>query len=267
MTASLPMYDLPELVEATDAWWQGLRRHLSATGVNGLPEQREKPQNLVSHWLEEQPLLSQTCGYPLTRALAGRVQLVATPRYSAPGCAGATYTSWVVVRNRDGIEEVEELRGKRVAFNGTDSQSGHNTLRTLIAPLAVGGTFFSAAVESGAHRRSMAMVQSGDADVAAVDCVSFALIARAARDEVRGLKILCATPAAPNLPYVTALATSAEDLERLRQGLANAHADPALAGSRKTLMIEGCEVLPLGAYAVIPAMEQAAVAAGYPELR
>jgi ABC-type phosphate/phosphonate transport system substrate-binding protein len=267
MTASLPMYDLPELVEATDAWWQGLRRHLSAAGVNGLPEQREKPQNLVSHWLEEQPLFSQTCGYPLTHALSGRVQLVATPRYSAPGCAGATYTSWVVVRSRDSIEELADLRGKRVAFNGTDSQSGHNTLRALIAPLASEGRFFSAAVESGAHRRSLAMLRSGEADVTAIDCVSFALIARAAPDEARDLKVLFATPAAPGLPYVTALATSVQDLERLRQGVADAHSDSALAHCRKALLIEGCEVLPLDAYAVTLAMERAAIAAGYPELR
>jgi ABC-type phosphate/phosphonate transport system substrate-binding protein len=113
----------------------------------------------------------------------------------------------------------------------------------------------------------MAMVKSGKADIAAVDCVSFALIAQAAPEEVRGLKVFCATAAAPNLPYVTSLAVSPHDLEQLCQGLANAHADPALAACRKALMLDGFEILPLDAYAVIPAMEQAAVAAGYPELR
>jgi ABC-type phosphate/phosphonate transport system substrate-binding protein len=267
MVASLSMYDLPELAEATDAWWTGLRRHFSAAGVAGLPEQREKPQDRVSHWLDPRLLFSQTCGYPLTHALSGGVQLLATPRYTAPGCAGATYTSWVLVRNADQIEELAELRGKRVAFNGSDSQSGYNALRALLAPLAADGRFFAAAVESGAHRRSMAMVKSGAADVAAIDCVSFALIARVAPEEVRGLKVLCATRPAPNLPYVTSRAVPVRVLEQLRRGLANAHDDPALAACRKALMIDGCEILPLEAYAVIPAMEQAAAAAGYPELR
>jgi ABC-type phosphate/phosphonate transport system substrate-binding protein len=267
MVASLPMYDLPELAAATDAWWRGLHRHLTAAGIAGLPKQRTVPQDVHAHWLDERLLFSQTCGYPLTHALAGGVQLVAAPRYSAPGCAGATYVSWVLVRTGDRIAELAELRGKRVAFNSTDSQSGYNALRALVAPLATEGRFFSAALESGAHRRSMAMVQSGEADLAAVDCVSFALIARAAPEEVKGLKVLCATAAASNLPYVTSPATGPQGLEQLRRGLANAHADPALAACRRALMLDGFEIVPLEAYAVISAMEQAAVTAGYPELR
>ena len=31
--ASLPMYDLPELREATDAWWRGLARAFAAEGL------------------------------------------------------------------------------------------------------------------------------------------------------------------------------------------------------------------------------------------
>jgi hypothetical protein len=32
MIASLPMYDWPEVREATDAWWAGLARHLRDAG-------------------------------------------------------------------------------------------------------------------------------------------------------------------------------------------------------------------------------------------
>src|SRR5207249_2755288 len=33
MIASLPMYDLPEVKAATDAWWRGLARHIGIAGV------------------------------------------------------------------------------------------------------------------------------------------------------------------------------------------------------------------------------------------
>jgi hypothetical protein len=33
------------------------------------------------------------------------------------------------------------------------------------------------------------------------------------------------------------------------------------------LLLDGCEILPRAAYDVIPAMEQAAIAAGYPKLQ
>jgi hypothetical protein len=32
MIATLPMYDWPEVREATDAWWAGLARHLRGAG-------------------------------------------------------------------------------------------------------------------------------------------------------------------------------------------------------------------------------------------
>jgi ABC-type phosphate/phosphonate transport system substrate-binding protein len=263
MLVSLPMYDLPELTAATDAWWQGLRRHFERAGLRDLPEQLTRPADPETHWLQDRPLFSQTCGYPLTHALQGRATLLGTPRYSAPGCAGATYVSWLVVRADDPAQQLADLRGRRVAFNSRDSQSGCNTLRAMAAPLAERGRFFGDAIASGAHRRSLALVRDGAADAAAVDCVSFALIARAASAEVAGLRVLAATPAAPNLPYITAMPVHAAALQA---GLAAAFADPALAPVRHALLLEGCDFLPLSCYDVIPAMEAAAVAAGYPDL-
>ena len=266
MLASLPMYDLPELARATDAWWLGLRRHFVAQGIADLPATLTQPKDPIAHQRDDGVIFTHTCGFPLTHALKGRVKLVATPRFSAPGCAGPTYVSWIVVRTDDPIERPADLKGRRAAFNGRDSQSGYNAFRDLVAALAEHGRFFGAAIESGAHRRSLAMVRAGEADAAAIDCVSFALIARAAPEEVRGVRVLWATRAAPNLPYVTAAATSEDDLRRLRDGVAAAFADRGLAETRAALLLEGCAFLPLSCYDVIPAMEQAAAQAGYPEL-
>jgi len=52
----------------------------------------------------------------------------------------------------------------------------------------------------------------------------------------------------------------------VRDGVAAAFADPGLAETRAALLLEGCAFLPLSCYDVIPAMEQAAERAGYPEL-
>src|ERR1700743_1832340 len=97
MLASLPMYDLPELAAETDAWWSGLRRHITAQGVDDLPSVLTRTAHPIGHNLRDRPIFTQTCGYPLTHALDGHVRLLATPRYRAPGCAGTTYASWVVV--------------------------------------------------------------------------------------------------------------------------------------------------------------------------
>jgi ABC-type phosphate/phosphonate transport system substrate-binding protein len=266
MYASLGMYDLPELADATDAWWRGLRRHFAAQAFHDLPETLNRAGDPVDRLMAPGLIFAQTCGFPMTHKLKDHVQLLATPRYSVPGCAGASYVSWIVVRRNDPAKVAADLRGYRVAFNDDGSQSGYNTLRAMIAPLAERKPFFGAMLESGSHRNSLALVSGGKADVAALDCVTFGLIARTAPAEVEGVRVLCASATAPGLPYVTAATTSAADVRRLQAGIAAAFADPALAETRAALCLDGCEILPRSAYDVIPAMEQAAIAAGYPQL-
>jgi ABC-type phosphate/phosphonate transport system substrate-binding protein len=266
MLASLPMYDFPELAAASAGWWAGLRRHFQAQGVPGLPDTLMPVADPIGHWNDTASVFSQTCGYPMTHALAGKVRLLATPRYAAPGCAGSTYVSWVVVRTDDPVESFAGLRGRRPAFNGRDSQSGYNVLRALAAPLASDGHFFGPGIESGAHRKSIAMVKARTADVATIDCVSFALIAEVAPEEVAGLRVLCASAAAPALPYVTAASTDEATVERLQAGILAACDDPELAAVRHALLIEGCEILALSCYDVILEIERDALARGYPEL-
>ncbi|MCZ7598487.1 MAG: hypothetical protein M5U09_13265 [Gammaproteobacteria bacterium] len=66
-------------------------------------------------------LFSQTCGYPLTHALAGLVRLVATPCHAAPGCDGPRYRSLLIVAAESRAETLDGLRSMRCAFNDTDS--------------------------------------------------------------------------------------------------------------------------------------------------
>ena len=260
------MYEIPGLGPATDAWWQGLARHFRATGIADVPEAPTRPDDLYAHWTDPALLFSQACGYPLTHALAGKCQLVATPCYAASGCAGPTYRSLLIVAENAPLRTLEDLRGRTVCYNGEDSQSGYNILRATFAPLARDGRFFGRAVCSGAHIDSIAMVARAEADIASIDCVTHALLARHAPERLAGTRILAETASAPGLPYITSAMTGAETLARLRAGLSAALADPALAAARAALLIAGAEVLPLGAYGTIPSMQGAAVASGYPVL-
>ena len=260
------MYDFPELAAASAGWWAGLRRHFQAQGATVLPEGLTTVSDPIAHWDGPPSIFSQSCGYPMTHALAGKVRLLATPRYAAPGCAGPTYVSWVVVRRDDPAQSFADLRGRRPAFNGRDSQSGYNVLRALAAPLATEGHFFAPGIASGAHRKSMALVSAGKADVATIDCVSFALIARNAPAEVAGLRVLCASAAAPALPYVTSAATDEPAVKKLQAGIISACSDPTLAAVRRALLIEDCEILSVSCYDMILEIEREAAARGYPEL-
>lgn len=265
MRASLPMYDLDGLRPATTAWWQGLARHFRAAGLAGVPPELSWPADRETHWRAAGLLFSQTCGFPLTHALSGALRLVATPCYAAAGCAGPTYDSVVVVAETAAYAGPAELAGRRAAVNAWDSQSGCNALADLVAPQGgsggAGGRFFAEVLVSGSHAASIALVAAGRAEVAAIDCVVFALLARHAPGRLAGVRTLCRTRPAPALPYVTAAASSDDDLARLRQGLRAALADPALEAVRGDLLIEDAAVLTLADYDVIPRMAGGAGAA------
>jgi ABC-type phosphate/phosphonate transport system substrate-binding protein len=264
--ASLPMYDLSELRAATDAWWQGVARAFRREGLADVPDALERGADAEAIWLSPDLLISQTCGYPLTHALSGRVRLVATPCYGAAGCAGPDYCSLVIVGADHPATDVRDLRGARCAINAPHSQSGCNALRALVADLAEQGRFFGSVVASGSHGSSIALVASGQADVAAIDCVTHALIARYRPAALAGTRVLCRTDSAPGLPYVTHGRADEDMLRRLQNGLRAALADPHLETTCEALMLSDIAVLPLSAYDRIAEMENAAFAIGYREV-
>ena len=99
-------------------------------------------------------------------------------------------------------------------FHATQSKCTHT-----FAPLARAGRFFGRVDVSGSHFASMGMLQSGLADVAAIDCVTYALAARHAPRRVKGLRVLQYTASAPGLPLIASRALSETQLQDLREVL------------------------------------------------
>ena len=263
--ASLPMYDLEPLRDATDAWWQALAEAFRERGLEDVPARLDRGDR-HDHWSSRELLLSQTCGWPLVNAFAGRLRLVATPLYDVPCSQGSDYCSLILVGRSSPVTELNDLRGLCAAVNGADSHSGYNALRATIAPHASAGTFFGDVRVSGSHQGSLAMVAQGTADVCAVDCVSFALWRDNVPDIIEGVRVLAVTRAAPALPYVTAAGRDDDEVEALRQGLLAAVADPQLDEVCRRLRLKGFTILPLEAYDRINAFAALARDCGYPQV-
>lgn len=265
--ASLAMYrDPPVIAEATRGMWAFLRERLRAVGLAQVPETLDETVAHDAAWLDPRLLLSQTCGYPFATRLAGKVRLVATPVYDHPGCEGALNGSFVIVRADAAVASVEDLRGSVAVINDWASNSGMNLLRHTIAPHAVDGRFFARVVESGSHRASLAMVARGEADVAAIDCVTFGNLARSTSETIAGVRILVETAKTPGLPLITRAAASEDEIGELRDALAEFAVDPATEPLRITLGLGGFTVLPESAYDDVLALEREAAALGYPVL-
>ena len=249
MIAALQMYDWPEVREATDRWWKAIADCL------GVDVALARPAEFTTPWFQDDLLFAQTCGYPFTHALKGRVSYVATPHYAADGCDGPDYRSIVFARED---RPLAGFRGSVAAVNTPDSMSGMLALKLVFAPLAEKGHFFWRAVETGGHLASLAAVQAGEADLCAIDCVCVEMARRYRPAALEGLVEIARSPAVPGLPWIS----RAGDVKALRAALRQVFADPALAGVREALLLTGFSVLPQGAYDRITDLESEMESAG-----
>lgn len=265
--AALPMYDLPELQEANDILWAGVAARLGAAGIGRVPRRLTRGEPADRIWTHPDLLLAQTCGYPLTTSLRERVSLVATPRYRAMGCDGPRHRSAVIVRTGFPGGALADLRGARYAINQLTSNTGMNLLRYEIASLAGGESYFQSILVTGAHVASVEAVASGEADVASIDCVTWAHLQRLRPAAVRGLRVLGWTVTSPALPMITSILTPHTQRAILADALADLMHDPALREARAELLLDGFSQLTPSDYEAILNLEAFAIGKGYPVLR
>lgn len=259
--ASLPMYLANR--PAVEALWELLRQNLVNAGLHRLPIALTWPQDYHAHWLEQGLLLSQSCGYPFTDDLAGKVQLLGAFAYDAPQCSGITCRSVLVARAEHGHLALEGFRGLRAAFNAPNSQSGYNAFRALVAPLAIKGRFFGGVLETGDHGASVMAVREGRADLAAIDCVTYATMARYAPQAMEGLRIVATTETYPGLPLITAQGTPEAEIELIQTALHALLASSEAAAALGALNIVGFEMPNPSVYQCCVEMRQSAQALGY----
>jgi ABC-type phosphate/phosphonate transport system substrate-binding protein len=141
-----------------------------------------------------------------------------------------------------------------------------NLARLAFAPFASDRRFLGQIVETGGHAASFASLARGDADVAAIDCVSYALLARHRPSLAAVTRILARTAQSPTLPFVTARAQSPATIRALREVLAAVLADPASATSRAALFLTGMAPADTADYGILLDYQDSAANLGYPLL-
>ena len=265
LVAALPMYDGPDLAAANDALWARIALGLRQRGVEA-PESLTRGAELMALWRSPRLVFAQTCGYPYMTALGNSVVLIATPEYGFPGCDGVLHKSFLVKRADDPRRELASFRGARAAVNAWDSNTGMNLFRAAVAPLAGGRPFFGAVAVTGSHAASLAAVADGRADLAAVDCVVFALLSRSQPALAARVAVVGESRPSPGLPFIASAALPAATVAAAREALIEALADPALAEARAALGLVGARPLAPGHYERVLDLAREAAEAGYPQL-
>jgi ABC-type phosphate/phosphonate transport system substrate-binding protein len=265
LIASLGMYDFPWTAKANDALWAAMSARLREAGIDA-PSKLTRGLDLHQIWRDPNLIFGQTCGYPYVTHLSGKAVLVATPIYAFPGCQGSSHRSVIIAHKTRARATLVDFAGARAAINGRDSNSGMNLFRVAIAPFAQGRPFFSEVLLTGSHEASLAAVSAGAADIAAIDCVSLALLQRGRPELCENVEAIAESPATPALPFIISAVLGESHLGAVRAALFATLKDPALAQARRTAGLIGAEILGDADYERVAQLERDAIAAGYPTL-
>ncbi|WP_417586122.1 phosphate/phosphite/phosphonate ABC transporter substrate-binding protein [Pararhodobacter oceanensis] len=222
--AALPMYDWPEARGETRAFWRAVR----AEAGDDLPEALEVLdwQGVQALWRDPAMVFSQTCWGPLSLGLIEHLKPLAQPEYSAfAGGRGAYYRSALIAREGEALAVPERpeaalpedlLAGRIFAYNSKDSLSGYLGLARDLG--AAPEVFARKTIASGGHRASVQAVAAGRAEIAAIDCRSWAMAQRY-EPCAAALTVVGWTSERLGLPYVTSSKTPEHIAERLRKAL------------------------------------------------
>lgn len=244
MIASLGMYDRAECQPANDRLWALIRDGMRAQGLTA-PDNLTRGANAYwTAWESPDLSLSQTCSFPYRAKLHDKITLIGTPDFGVEGCVPGYFRSIFVARKEDARATLADFDGATLAFNEPLSQSGwaapQNFARTQKLTL-------KPHLQSGGHLMSARAVAEGKADIAAIDAVTWAMIARW-EPFAADLKVVGLTDPTPGLPYIAAKGTDAELMFQL--------IGAAIAGlsqqDRDTLCLRGIVRIAPETYLVVP---------------
>jgi ABC-type phosphate/phosphonate transport system substrate-binding protein len=211
-------------------------------------------------------LFSQVCGYPLETIFSGQAVRLGTPCYDAPGCDGASHCGLFVVPAGSKVRELRDLRGSTLLLNHRHSNSGMNLPRRALADIADGHPFFARVIETGSHPGNLDRIARAEAEVTAVDNVTYAFWCHYRPEAARHVRVLAQTPPSPAIPFVTSAATPAATVEVLRSALRELTHNPCYAKARSGLLVIDIIDVPATAYRRLLDYEREAAELGYPAL-
>jgi len=234
--ASFPMYDFPWLEAAHDMLWSGIAEGLVRRGWTGVPSSLTHRDDAHPLWHEQELLLSQSCGWPLVDELEGKVATIGAFEYHIASADGPTSRSQIMMRCGSSLPTSESLSSMTAAVNSSVSLSGWISLVRAFPVLD--GVWPGQVIVTGAHDNSLALLQAGDADLAAVDAVSIAQFSVGRPELLAGLVVVGQGPRIPCLPIIGPLSFGAEQLADVRSAIDEALSSRAGIEAAKPLLIK-----------------------------
>jgi ABC-type phosphate/phosphonate transport system substrate-binding protein len=207
------------------------------------------PQPLPALWARNDLACVFMCGYPFSRAMPQPIALAA-PVPSPPSYDNKpVYWTCVVVREDSGLRTLRDTFERRMAYTTTDSQSGYQALRALVA--GESHPFSSMVGPLFTPRRVVDAVLAGEADAAPVDSYALDLMRLHEPQLVAPLRVVTTTPPTPVPLLVASPKMPAAEIARLRSALVEVEHEQSLADARAALLLLRFATVDANAYAVL----------------
>lgn len=198
--ASLEMYCWPENRGEWQNLWKAIRSELAQLDIPA-PQFLTFGQPLEEVWLDPKLLIGHTCGWPYISKLRDKVALVGRFNFATEDCPPGHYNSVFIAPKNSELNSPDDLSGSdpSIAVNGTGSQSGFRVLREVVENIESSERL----IVTGSHRDSIYAIADGEAELAAIDAVTWEL-AKAYEPAVEDVKIIGRSSPKPGLPLITA---------------------------------------------------------------
>ena len=158
--ACMPWYDDDSSSHNLDQFWYVMAECLRAGGVDNIPSELVRNQDIKSLWRSSQLLLAQCCGPDLFTLEGSKLCVIARPVFANLDCTPGCYYSHIVSRTKS------PSKLARVVVNSPSSRSGYFA---LFEWMKANGVEASSVQVSGSHKNSVTMLDNNLADLAAID--------------------------------------------------------------------------------------------------
>jgi ABC-type phosphate/phosphonate transport system substrate-binding protein len=236
--ATLPMYDLPEVRDATSTLLTRITDELTRVGWPIEPRFADFADHaaLVKHWRDPGVALSHSCGLPFLEDLADVTQILGTFQWRGVSNDLGRYRSVIVVR-QDDARTIDQLSFAQPVINSPESLSGWCSLGAALHEVGYTKKDFPTPIASGSHRKSIEMVTAGVGDFAAIDGATFRLLERHRPHALGGVRAIGVGPQIPATPLITR-AEPPIAIETIQRAIANAVSDSSMTATRTRLGID-----------------------------
>ena len=251
-----PWYDFENIEPHINKFWEVLRLQLREAGFEDklLPSSPCRDIHFSEQWSAPNLLISQACGFDVVTTFKEKLQLLAAPSFSIDGLKNGHYFSYLVTHECNESNELIDFKGKKLAINSHQSHSGMNIFRCVMKSAMKDFNFNENLLISGAHIKSLELIRSKKADLAAIDGVTYHLLERHDPDKLRNTRVIRKTPAVTSCPYITRRNLPEEELEMLKAALFATFAEPSLNETLDHLLLKGVNQVTLADYKSIEKM-------------